>query len=335
MFARSSPRAYICLQCRSHLLRRRANAPLVASLQRSPFSAVHSRASQPDDNDASPKKLPLHSNRDIEKEDEDHSNVRLVARTFRKSAEEPPNYPFGKKPRGKGSWYVLGKVRGPSGGETREGSTALSIDSLGAPTEIILLKDLALDQAEKEEENEADESPADKQDSTRDAIIKSIEGEKIQLDQQTINVQIDRLRPARSGSGYAPYIVSAAAYANLRRKLERSYTSNHLREYCRMKGIKIREQEEQSVLDKKIALTWSPWRAGITPIGQRPASEKRISQIRNWDAVGKQALYKAIIESIWNVHTTAERDSELGELEVRLKPWEIALFTSGSKIDIP
>jgi hypothetical protein len=328
MFARSSPRAYICLQCQSRLLRRRAHGPFVACLQRSPFSAAHPRSSQP--NDESPKELPLRSVREAEKEDKDQSPVRIVAKPI-KSADDPPNYPFGKKRRGKGSWYVLGKVRGPSGGETREGSTALSIDSLGVPTEIILLKDLALDQAEKTEEDMLDESPTDKQGLTRDAIIQSIEGEKIELDQDTINVQIDRLQPARSGSRYAPYIVSAASYTNLVRKLDRSYTTTHLREYCRMKGAQIREREEQS---RNIGLTWSPWRVGKTPIAQRPISEKRISQIRNWDAVAKQALYKFIIESIWNVHTAAERDNEIGELEVRLKPWEIDLFTAGSKVDL-
>jgi hypothetical protein len=336
MFARPSSHAYICLRCQSRQLRRRPNTSLVASTQRSPFSAVHPRPSPPDDNVAALTSLPLHRVEDHTPENGGQRTVPLSNKPVTKSSEGfTAEHPYGRKRLGKGSWYVLGKVRGRPGGETREGSTALSIDSLGKPTEIILLRDLGLEQTEKEVK---DNIHVDKQDFSQEAIIKSIEYEKRELDQATINAQIDRLRSTASGSRHAVNLVTAAEYAKLGKKLTIRFTVVHLREYCRVAVEQSREHEEKGsteqtgTADMKISLNWSPWRKGTTPIGRRPPQgPKPISLIRNWGASTKNELIRIIIQSIWNIHVAAEQSDEIGELEVKLKPWEVDLFTAGSK----
>jgi hypothetical protein len=335
MFARPSSHAYICLRCQARLLRPQTNVSLVASAQRSPFSAAHPRSSPPGDNEVSPVGFP-HA-RDHKPDNGEQRDVEVPDKPLPGSGgETTTKYSSRKKSLGKGSWYVLGKVRGRPGGETREGSTALSIDSLGKPTEIILLRDLGFEQAEKEEAE--DYISVDKHVFSREAIFKSIEDEKLQLDQDKINAQIDRLRPSASGSRYATNAITAEEYAKLGKKLAKSYTSNHLQEYCRMTVAQRGEQEgegsaeQAATASRKISLTWSPWRRGTTPIGQRPPqATKHISLIRNWKSYGKTALISIIVQSIWNVHIASEQDGEVGELEVRLKPWEIDLFTAGSK----
>jgi hypothetical protein len=339
MFARPSSNAYVCLRCQSRLLHRRPNPPLVTSTQRFPFSAVHPRPSPPDGKEAGEASLPIPDIKNHVSEDGEQQIVQLSSKSSSTSGERRAvEHPFGRKPLGKGSWYVLGKVRGRPGGETREGSTALSIDSLGKPTEIIVLRDLGLEQGAKEEE---DDIPFDKQDFSREAILRSIEDEKLQLDQATINVHIDKLRPSAPGGSHVIKAVTAAEYAKLGQKLDKGYTSAHLRGYCQaavmQSGEQVREgsNEQTATIDKKISLIWSPWRPGTTPISKRPPEgTKPISLIRNWDAYNKQALVSIIMQSIWNIHIAAEEDSEIGELEVRLKPWEVDLFTAGSKAKI-
>jgi hypothetical protein len=327
MFARSFPRAFICLRCQSRLFRRNANAPFVPSPQRSPFSSVHPRTSPPDNHGAVPTPLPSRYARDTEKKDGEGS----VPRTH---PEEATKHPFGERFLGKANFHVLGKVRGLPGGKTREGSTSLSIDSLGKPTEIIVLRDVDVERVEQPEDN----SPVDKQSFSHEAILQSIEDEKIPLDQATINQQIDTLRPRHTKSRYYVKKMSLQYYGELSCQLQKDFTSDHLREYCRMAVEQSREEARLGPTDgthgtdKSISLKWNPWRPGTTPIDKRaPADKEPIGVGRNLDWYSKKGLAKVIIQSLWNIQVSSDQDVEIGELEFQLKPWEISLLTAGSK----
>jgi hypothetical protein len=322
MFARPFPGAFVCLRCQSRLLRRRINTSLVAPSQRSTFAVLH------------PRFFPDEVVRD-------NVPVRFIS---------DPEAAGSQRTRFPKERRLLGKVRGKRGGEVREDSASLSIDSLGEKAEVIILRDAGFEHKELEEGD--DDGPEDisrsKQKLSHEAILKSIEDEKEAVDQEAINKQIDGLRPASAGHLRSIYVpLPLTEYRRICDILMESFTRAQLQEYCRMarlRSIAQRDQgeranissDESPLATKSIRLLWFPWKAGTTPISQRPpkviaptSSKKAFEKIQA--RRGKKTLIDAIVRSYWGIDVAEETENAIGELEFHVKPHFLDLVTAGSK----
>jgi hypothetical protein len=330
MYARSSRSAFICLRCQSRLLRKGTNRPLTLTAPRSAFSSVHRRST--------PEEGTVESTPIRYTTTEETNPIRFTFGKGHNLDEDVPSS-FASERR------LLGRVRGKRGGEVREGSAALSIDSLGERAEVIILRDAGFERKEeKEEEETLPEDPSPKNATlSQDAILKSIEDAKVELDQDAVNVQIDSLRPVHSVSlrGINAQL-SKKEYDTLCEVLRKGFSVAQLRGYCEAKRAELAKDAEEkkkkaadqgSSIEKEITLTWSPWKVGITPINIRPvqrmvnAVNMRISEKNH----GRENLIWHIVHTFWKADVAENADDAVGELEFRVKPHELNLFTAGGK----
>ncbi|KAF2433174.1 hypothetical protein EJ08DRAFT_677049 [Tothia fuscella] len=319
----------ICLRCQSRILRNRLR-PSLAAAPRSRFSALHRRSKEKDIIEAVP---------------------------VRYTTDDPPSF--------KSERRLLGKVRGKRGIEVREGSAALSIDSLGKKAEVIILRDAGFEHRDDVEEEEGDdiggessvESLQRKTSLNHEAILRSIEDAKKDLSQDEVNAQIEELCP-KAGINAT---LSEQDYNELCEVLRESYSSAQLRGYCQSKREELekRKAEEkkrraaladaQSKEDggsaenpdvwssstvKEITLPYSPWKAGTTSIKQRPSHRMvqpalRISKARD-DKKTKNDLLEDVVRTYWQLDVVTEAGDTIGELEFRPKLFELELFTAGN-----
>src|SRR5947208_528935 len=133
MFSHQPGRTFICLRCRLRILR-----PYVPTITSRPFAHTA--------HDTAPGR-PLLSVDDVVVE-VDQNNQRRGAFSFKnpyRPSRLPSAYPHEKR------LYPHGRLRGKRGREVREAAAALPVNALGQPTEVIILRDAAIEQPDETE----------------------------------------------------------------------------------------------------------------------------------------------------------------------------------------
>lgn len=295
MLAPRSANAFVCLRCELQLSR-----PIPALRRRTSYANFSSSSA--------------HSRNGAEE-----SEARLVAATpalrIRKQLQ-PHN---------------IVNIRG--GKVIRETSKKLKgLARLGYEAEILVLKEIgdttlqAPESAVTQEIAEPQEAPD---------IFASLQEEKEILTPEEIHDRLESLRPKPEVVGDEQHLVSQAKFVDLIKSLTHGLTHQQLSHYY--SAAKNIEQDKipKEVLGSLTAETKaakspvvrSEWQPGITPIARRlPGIDlARKTKLR---PVGKYLLVDRILRDVWKLAPLEEIESE-GEIELLLKPWQVALLNAG------
>ncbi|KAK3047853.1 hypothetical protein LTS18_013054, partial [Coniosporium uncinatum] len=194
MFARPSSSAHVCLRCRLGLARQLRIRPTPS--QHLYASSAASAAAAGQDGD------------------ESHG-----APGFRK-----PYKPFKDR-------YPLGKVRGRQGKEVREDTAPLEIDSLGEPSEVIVLRDANID-APRRQSGSQDGQREKESPSINEDILGSISQEKDAPEQEAVDEQLEGLRPSQEdGATNESVVLSQGEFGVLFKEIHDGFTKEQLGKY--------------------------------------------------------------------------------------------------------
>ena len=227
-------------------------------------------------------------------------------------------------------FYPLGKLRGTPGKTVREKFVNLETQSLGQPSEVIILRDTTFNPGTKENEKmqrEVTENP------TLDskAIVASIEAEKLQLDVADVIKEVDRLRPG-------PFL-SQEKFLDIRNHLRNGFTAQQLRKYIKAKypdfsrenklkksSFEAQSPSKSATYERGIRSLWLP---GTRSIEDRlPLNDVEKSRLRAYKSSYKVLLAEIIVLGCWNV--TIEEDIDAaGQIEMRIRPWQCSLLLAG------
>jgi hypothetical protein len=237
-------------------------------------------------------------------------------------------------PKHKGVYYKHlapnGRIVGKAGRKQRQTSEALATKSLGERSEIVVFRDVLDTPKRKPAETEVSQDLDSGMESLKGL---SLTAEEIQTamadqapDEDDVNASIDALRPQ------AP-VLEVKEFDRLIKELLDSYNLPQLSRYLRRALAShqssmtvIRELEyslSKTKEPRRISFTRSRWQPGRTPLEKR-----RISNIpppRKTLSTPKARAAERIVRIGWEVTTKVE-EQQLGELEVQLPPWALALF---------
>ena len=225
-----------------------------------------------------------------------------------------------------------GRIVGKAGRKQRQTSEALATKSLGERSEIVIFRDVfdgpkgksakakALQEAESGMEGLKGLSL------TAEEIQAAMMGTEQAPDQDEVNASIDTLRPQ------AP-VLEVNEFDRLIKELLDSYNLQQLSRYLR-RSLASRQSSMTVVrkleysLDKTksprtISFTRTRWQPGRTPLEKRrisniPPPKKNLS-------TPKARAAERIVRVGWEVTTKVE-EQQMGELEVQMPPWALALF---------
>ncbi|OCK76695.1 hypothetical protein K432DRAFT_428534 [Lepidopterella palustris CBS 459.81] len=307
MLARKTSSAFICLQCQLRLARPRQIPPIARTIPSSNFSS-HSRLFSVDDEDAAEQRFSLRP----------------------KTVNPRP----------------LGRLRGRRGKLVREGSAALGIESLGAPSEIIVLRDV--------NDNTSEDIPelleSKKTEPLKQAdILASLQNENVTLAEGELNKQIESLRPQHHSSQIDPkdpIYVSQAEFRNIYNSLYNGFTAAQLSRYfaestgVAITGVKkevlqglikgVKKEVLQGLIKgvkSKQPVYQTAWNPGTSDIAKRLPAGNVVTQ-RKGKTATKIILADQILRKCWNVLVLEEIESP-GEIEVSMKRWQLSLLSAG------
>ncbi|OCL08393.1 hypothetical protein AOQ84DRAFT_340442 [Glonium stellatum] len=228
----------------------------------------------------------------------------------------------------------LGNLRGRYGKQVRVGSASLGIESLGAPAEVIILRDAERDDVTEDvpTPQETKEGKALKQ----EEILASLQDERMPPAQDEVNKQIESLRPQPALSPDEHIYLSQAEFQKLYSLLYDGFTLKQLSNYfasCtgvtkdNVKGEILQGLIKGSSKGKRPAHQ-SEWRPGTSPIAKRLPGGNIGMLRKRQGPVGKYILADQILRKAWDIVLLEEIES-LGELEISLKRWQLSLLTIG------
>jgi hypothetical protein len=309
MFARPSSSAYVCLRCQVRLTRQNSHALSSSFRQRSAFSVSCLR--------------PFHNTPPAQWTDplgpiDDNGDG-----DSRSRRREKYHHP-------------LGKLRGKKGGRVRENAEALSIKTLGQPAEVIVLRDDPHNDFEEAmEQEDAGAVDGAAKGSSSEAILHAIQGEDILIDQETVNQQIDALRPRVEDPNSGRLILPAKEYFRLCKVLTDSYSRPQLDAYmARWKDAipvqALPEVEKSGLGTKDPEISFRPWRV----VNKLERIQKHLSpaDTKNSRRLRRSKLASTLLQRCWKVEV-AEEVERLGELVCTLPKAGIRLLAAGSKLE--
>lgn len=229
-------------------------------------------------------------------------------------------------------FYPLGKIRGSPGKSVREKSANLETQSLGRPSEVIILHDVTNDNQEKVPELLINEAKSHRILDSKE-IVASIEAEKLQLGLDDAVSEIDGLRPRTN--------LSQKAFEEMRNQLRDGYTIPQLRRYIAVKAPEIskrkvlseRNIERNNILNPSIDVKGvrSLWLADTKPIEQRlPLKDTARARLLAYKRSSKTKLADLVILGSWKVEIEDDIEA-FGQIEMKLRPWQTNLLLSGGK----
>jgi hypothetical protein len=174
-------------------------------------------------------------------------------------------------------------------------------------------------------------------------IVASLQQEGTAVTAEEIYQQIESLRPKNDAEPGEPHYVKQATFVKLKKALMTGFKQQQLMAFYSVaknirhskvnKGVLASIRQEQS--DPKRAVERSEWQPGTTSIVQRLPGLDRHVKIKGWSKnVSKQLLVDRILRDAWNLVLLEEIEAP-GELELFLKPWQIALLTVGGMYPTP
>lgn len=231
----------------------------------------------------------------------------------------------------------------------RESSASLNIDTLGTPSEIIILRDAGFTHEEAKKINSTKVDVQKLKGLSKDEILASIQEENdIPPTQEEVNQSITSLQPPKPSDTVKSSYVSKLEYDKLFEQLSSGFTYGQLFRY-----IKEAHPESGAGL-KRHKWTQGPlnvyqWVPGIKPIDQRlcdaataDKEEQRMSDgasMKTFEgkerntlkaASPKGRLVERILKDCWGVQINEIVDS-IGQLDVALNRHSIELLESGGK----
>lgn len=217
-------------------------------------------------------------------------------------------------------------MRGKKGGQqVREDAETLSVNALGKPTEVIVLRDTppsAEQEAAKQKEREEEEHAVTR--SCRETLLTTLEQEDVPLDQDTVNQQLDALWSRTRSPNSERLIIAQKEFLQLGKIITKRYSIKQLDAYINQSKTRMSEQSplqsqeapENLIANKSPDLHFRPW------ICKPSAKPKR-----------KRNLYKranVILKNCWEVEIT-EDVGRLGEIFCTLPKSGIKVLSAGSE----
>lgn len=215
------------------------------------------------------------------------------------------------------------RIIGKPGRRQRQSSGQLTTNSLGKPSEVILIRDV-------EEHQDArlthpiQEGELGLQDEEKGKSILSAKEIETALmmrnqtpEQREVEASIEGLRPHRT-------LLEKQEFDALSNRLMESYNVMQLSQYLMHslnvgKGLKdfVKSQDRSSLQSQPLQ-----WRPGTTPLEERVGL---ISVKRGDKGMSKAKLVDQILRVAWCI-TVSSEEQVIGELEFRVKPWQIAML---------
>lgn len=242
-------------------------------------------------------------------------------------------------PRQYSDWHLAssGRIVGKRGRKQRQTSEALATDSLGEKSEIVVFRDVPQHRKKpterKEESNYVDlgEQSLKGLSLTPEQIEAALSGSGQTPDEEEVTKSIEALRPQ------AP-VIEDAEFDRLVKELLDSYNLKQLSRYL-SQSLKshhtsttvVRELEYKRPASgsrnvKTISFTRSRWQPGRTPLDVRRISAfPEPSQLRGRKLGPKARAADRILRVAWQI-TKKIDEQKVGELEVQIPPWALAMF---------
>ena len=299
MLASRTPSAFVCLRCEAQLAQRRLPA-FIRRTSRAKFSASARHRDGADD---------LETDSQAQQ-----SKLKIIKEVQR-----------------------LNRLKRRKGKLIRETSAPLGgLQRLGDEADILVLKEVADPTADQpDDQPEIIEEPLEPVEVPD--IVASLQQEGKVVTPEEIYQQIESLRPQNDTEPGEPHYVKQATFVKLKKLLMTSFTQQQLMAFYSVAKKIRRDQVNKGVLasikreksDPKSAVERSEWHPGTTKITQRLPGLDRYVKIKGWNKnVSKQLLVDRILRDAWSLVLLEEIEAQ-GELELFLKPWQIALLTIG------
>ncbi|KAF9636745.1 hypothetical protein BFW01_g7641 [Lasiodiplodia theobromae] len=225
------------------------------------------------------------------------------------------------------------------GERIKEISAPLQRKYLGEDSEVLILRDITPIRKEEERYDDVDESssataaaatgeedPATKRRrEIREALEASIAGKQAVAGQEEANEQINKLRPVSAEGPQYPAFISRKELKALRTALKDGYAVAQLRRYADVQESLDQLQQLKREERAELGVLWeSAWQEGTSPIEQRlPEADRPDVPVA---ALPKMKVVDRIIRGLWGVGVIEESDA-LGEIEIKLEPWQFDLLT--------
>ncbi|TID24313.1 hypothetical protein E2P81_ATG02614 [Venturia nashicola] len=318
MFPRPSSSAYVCLRCHLRLVRRNLHPLSTALPQSTRYSGSSSRSLH-----GSPR-----SQFTITRElvGGDGADLRRPQRPEPYDGSQGGHSALhrgGQLEFRNGRVKDKAKLRGKKGGhQVREDAEPLSVNTLGKPAEVIVLRDTP-PSAEQEaaKQKEAGEEHA-VTDSCRKTLLAALEEEDVPIEQDTVNRQLDALWSRTRPPNSERLIIAEKDFAQLCSVITKRYSIEHLVNYIIRSTSRMSEQSSpqsqdttaNDIANKSPDLHFRPW----TP---KPTNKSKTRL---------QAYYRAraVLQKCWGVEI-AEEVERLGELVCTLPRSGIELLNAG------
>lgn len=212
------------------------------------------------------------------------------------------------------------RVIGRPGRRQRVVSERLSTNSLEKPANVIVFKDVA-EEPEVHSLHAGTDTIIGNEPRPKALTAKEIEdaitGRYIAPAETEVNLSIEALRPDVT-------VVEEKEFEEHKQKLMNAYTFSQLSRYltwsfqASTKGKALREQS--SIGDEVQELGNTRWHAGQTPLQQRHSHVTKQA-----GPYTKRKLVEQVLRLVWHL-TIRSEEQEVGELEVKLQPWQISML---------
>ncbi|KAF1996550.1 hypothetical protein P154DRAFT_498428 [Amniculicola lignicola CBS 123094] len=227
----------------------------------------------------------------------------------------------------------LGKIRRRKGkGSLREVSAPLGVKALGEDAEILVLREVDDAPPPAAEEEPPLEETSEEQSSSR--IIDALEVEQKMLTPEQISEHLESLRPRTHDDPNEAHYISQADFLKLKKKLSRAFTLSQLSRYYQLKRGVEKDAVKQDVLEAfkpkaKQLVGRTEWHPGTSPLHTRLPGIRLASRMTpKKKPVSKPLLVDQILRAIWKIVLLEEIEAP-GEIEISLKPWQLAMLTAG------
>jgi hypothetical protein len=285
-----STRPYICLKCQSHLARRTPPKIRVAFQSTSTKSSDYHRRAQGESSTVQPLRKPY------------------IRPTFLQQTKVSPN--SSKTP------YSLGKLYGHAGRKKREDRERLNVDALGAPADVIVLRDTKVTTYTHVETVDPAEAPQPVD------ILATLDNERGLVGQKEVEENINHFRPK---DGEQPQ--NRDDFNRLVQDVQSAFTVSQLARYIHNFSNGGKHDSSKAGTGSSIPRI-SPW---------MPETSKSIEQLDDESSRGyslasytaKQRLVLRLLRECWKLELP-ELEYGVGEVELELKPEDYELLLSKS-----
>lgn len=294
MIVRSVSGLHICLRCRLGL----ARLPALSRTQ----SAFQSTTARPWDG------------RDDGRRDEEPSEDTLPARYPGVYRPLTSAARAGGVSEGKLSEFPLGRLYGFRGRRLREQKEDLSVDNMGKPSQVIVLRDHGVNFAAAPEIPSVEAEPLEPVD-----IMARLDSERGLAGHQEVMDNIEGLKPKE------PQLENWAAFDALMSELSKGFTVLQLARYIDARGVASEQGKEHSTTrkaDKDASIAASSWMPGLSESIDHFNTGLSRGYYKPETLTKKERLALLLLRGCWSV-TVPEVEEGQGETEVAIPQSEL------------